>query len=169
MSDTSEERRYLDEAGLALYDSKIKDYIAEQSPLVTRYDFATPAGSSEVTFTDGEWIESMQCMRFCGLVEVSVPEKGEYKITVTTTQAAEQCTLTVAGESYAVGTGPGHTIFTVQAEDVISMTFSANAWVRSITLVGQQHIPTKMSEMVNDVGYLSGGNVVDGVLHIKNN
>lgn len=164
----NEDRRFLDEAGLARYDARIKEYIADQQPLNARYDLTTPAGSADVTFMDGEWVDSTQCMRFRGLVEVAVPGKAEYTVTVTTAQADERCVLTVNGEAYNVRTGPGNTIFTVQAEDILSMDFSEYVWVRSISLVGKVHVPTCLSELENDAGYLSDGHVENETMHIKN-
>ena len=123
------------------------------------YDLSQEVLSDEISGAELVYDTEKRAWRVFGEVRIAVPERSDYYLSIALVQKFDEGSITVGGEVVPIGDK-----MTFLLRDVEEVVFSVNVyiWVKAIAVQGFRPIvvPTKVSELENDLGFVVGPIVV---------
>lgn len=123
------------------------------------YDLSQEVLSDEISGAELVYDTEKRAWRVFGEVRIAVPERSDYYLSIALVQKFDEGSITVGGEVVPIGDK-----MTFLLRDVEEVVFSVNVyiWVKAIAVQGFRPIvvPTKVSELENDLGFVEGPVIV---------
>ena len=123
------------------------------------YDLSQEVLSDEISGAELVYDTEKRAWRVFGEVRIAVPERSDYYLSIALVQKFDEGSITVGGEVVPIGDK-----MTFLLRDVDEVVFSVNVyiWVKAIAVQGFRPIvvPTKVSELENDLGFVEGPVIV---------
>ena len=123
------------------------------------YDLSQEVLRDEISGEDFEYDPEQRAWKVFGEVRIVVPERSDYYLSIDLAQRLDEGSITVGGEIV-----PIRDKMTFLLRDVEEVVFSVDIyiWVKAIAVQGFRPIivPTKVSELVNDLGFVIGPVIV---------
>ena len=146
-----DKKQFLDITGLQNYDSQIKSELL----LRKNYDLTKQSSKDANLVGNITWDESKNCYSFEGTIKLYIPRTASLNVFLFINEfSSDAGTITIQDRSWIT---PLSCSYWIKDVEYFEFTCSEKTYIRRIIIEETSYkIPTKVSELENDKGYVSG-------------